>query len=77
MKIITTIILLTILAACSNEKTKSEQIATVEIVETTSESIQSINPVVTGNDLIDKLNEIKNLPFRTLPFEEIKIDSIS
>lgn len=77
MKIITTIILLTILAACSNEKTKSEQIATVEIVETTSESNQSINPVVTGNDLIDKLNEIKNLPFRTLPFDETKIDSIS
>ena len=77
MKTIITIILLTILTACSYEKKDLEQTDAVENVVKTSKPTSSINPVLTGNDLVDKMNEIKNIPFRTFPFNLLEIDSIT
>ena len=54
-----------------------EQTDAVENVVKTSKPTSSINPVLTGNDLVDKMNEIKNIPFRTFPFNLLEIDSIT
>jgi len=75
MRILHTLIFLTIITSCSNIKKNSEQILNVENYEIKPESSLSIDSHLKENDLINRINEIKKIPFGTISFKNNKLDS--
>jgi len=75
MRLLATVIL-SILTACSNHQSTSESKAKTHSLQS-AKTISSVSPLKTGNDLVDRINEIKKLPQRTLRFKNGEIDSIS
>ena len=68
LAIVTTLFILT---ACLNRQSTPNDKIEAESIRPSTET------VATGNKLVDRINEIKNLPYRTLKFKGTEIDSIS
>ncbi len=77
MRRLRTVVILSILTACSNQPPTSDNMAKTDSLRLTTETISKPITIITGNDLVDRINEIKNLPYRTLKFNGTEIDSIS
>jgi len=75
MRLLTTIIILSILTACSNQQSASDSKDKKNSLQLTTDTVSK--PITTGNDLVDRINEIKNLPYPTLKSYGSKIDSVS